>query len=120
MGVDWGKARIGVAASNAGTSLAYPVETVAAGAQELQRLAALAAEYEPGAIYVGLPLTLSGERQQAAQFVTARAEALATISRKAARALRWSRPMERLRSLGTKDIPDNFDGGSRWIFAAQK
>ncbi|MEO7588200.1 MAG: Holliday junction resolvase RuvX [Arachnia sp.] len=79
MGVDWGKARIGVAASNAGTSLAYPVETVAAGAQELQRLAALAAEYEPGAIYVGLPLTLSGERQQAAQFVTAKAEALATL-----------------------------------------
>ncbi|RMB59021.1 Holliday junction resolvase RuvX [Tessaracoccus antarcticus] len=79
MGVDWGKVRIGVAACNAGTTLSYPVETVQAGAQELQRIAALAAEYEPGAIYVGLPLTLSGERQQAAKFVMDKAEALAAL-----------------------------------------
>lgn len=79
LGIDWGKARIGVAACNRGTTLAYPVETVPAGAEELQRLVALVGEYEPGAIYVGLPLTLAGERQQAAQFTTAKAVALAEL-----------------------------------------
>lgn len=79
MGIDWGKARTGIAASNVGTSLAYPVETVVAGPQELQRIVALVAEYEPGAIYVGLPLTLSGERRQAAEFTTARAAQLAAL-----------------------------------------
>lgn len=79
LGIDWGKARIGVAACNRGTTLAYPVETVAAGAQELQRLVAIVEEYEPGAVYVGLPLTLSGERKQAAEFTTAKAEALAAL-----------------------------------------
>ena len=79
LGIDWGKARIGVAACNRGTTLAYPVETVPAGAGEMQRLVALVGEYEPGAIYVGLPLTLSGERQQAAQFTTDRARTLAEL-----------------------------------------
>ncbi|MDO5735604.1 MAG: Holliday junction resolvase RuvX [Propionibacteriaceae bacterium] len=79
MGIDWGKARIGVAACNRGTTLAYPVETVAAGPQEMQRIAALVGEYEPGAIYVGLPLTLSGERKQAAEFTSAKATELAAL-----------------------------------------
>ena len=35
LGIDWGKARIGVAAANAGTSFAYPVGTVQAGPDEL-------------------------------------------------------------------------------------
>jgi putative Holliday junction resolvase len=52
LGIDWGKARIGVAAANAGTSFAYPVETVQAGPDELRRLTAIIAEYEPGAEYV--------------------------------------------------------------------
>ncbi|MHA6511785.1 Holliday junction resolvase RuvX [Tessaracoccus sp. Z1128] len=79
LGIDWGKARIGVAASNRGTTFAYPVETVPAGAGELARLGALVAEYQPGVIYVGLPLTLSGERAIAAQHVLARAAALAAV-----------------------------------------
>ncbi len=79
LAIDWGKARIGVAASNRGTTLAFPVETVPAGVQELQRIVALVAEYEPGAIYVGLPLTLKGERRQAAEFTTAKAVELATL-----------------------------------------
>lgn len=77
LGIDWGKARIGVAASNPRTTFAYPVETVPAGRDELTRLAALVAEYAPELIYVGLPLTLSGERAQAATFVLERAQALA-------------------------------------------
>ena len=79
MGIDWGKARIGIAASSGGTSLAYPVATVPAGPQELQRIAVLVGEYEPEVIYVGLPLTLSGERKQAAEFATAKANALAAL-----------------------------------------
>lgn len=81
LGIDWGKARIGVAACNRGTTLAYPVETVAAGTQELQRLVAIVEEYEPGAVYVGLPLTLSGERKLAADFTIAKAQALSALLR---------------------------------------
>lgn len=77
IGIDWGKARIGVAASNPRTSFAFPVETVQAGRDELTRLAALVEEYAPELIYVGLPLTLAGERAQAAVFVLERATALA-------------------------------------------
>ena len=77
IGIDWGKARIGVAASNPRTSFAFPVETVQAGRDEITRLAALAEEYAPELIYVGLPLTLAGERAQAAVFVLQRATALA-------------------------------------------
>ena len=77
LGIDWGKARIGVAACNAGTSFAYPVETVAAGPTEQARLVALAAEYGAHVIYVGLPLTLSGQRGIAAELIGAKASELA-------------------------------------------
>ena len=77
LGIDWGKARIGVAACNAGTTFAYPVETVPAGPDEVSRLRAIVEEYQPGAVYVGLPLTLSGERGIAAEFIAAKAAALA-------------------------------------------
>lgn len=79
LGIDWGKARIGVAASNRGTTLAYPVETVQAGPQALARIAALVAEYEPGAVYVGLPITLSGDRSFAAEWVLERAVELGSV-----------------------------------------
>lgn len=69
LGIDWGKARIGVAASNRGTTLAYPVETVQADAGALRRIGEIVAEYEPGIVYVGLPLTLKGERSFSAQYV---------------------------------------------------
>lgn len=77
LGIDWGRVRIGVAASNPHTSLAYPVETVRADGSELKRLGALIEEYEPGLVYVGLPLTLSGERSFSARFVVERASLLA-------------------------------------------
>ena len=44
---------------------------------ELRRLKELIAEHEPELVYVGLPLTLSGERSFATQFVIERASALA-------------------------------------------
>lgn len=77
LGIDWGKARIGVAACNAGVSFAYPVETVTAGPDEMRQLVAIVAEYEPEVVYVGLPLTLRGERSFAADFVLAKAAQLA-------------------------------------------
>lgn len=77
LGVDWGKARIGIAAANAGTNFAYPVETIQAGPDELTRLVALIREYGADVVYVGFPLTLAGERSFAAQFVEEKAAALA-------------------------------------------
>ncbi|MDO5676563.1 MAG: Holliday junction resolvase RuvX [Propionibacteriaceae bacterium] len=77
LGIDWGKARIGIAACNAGVSFAYPVETVPAGPDELKRIVALVDEYEPEVVYVGLPLTLAGERSFAAEFVLGKAAQLA-------------------------------------------
>ena len=77
LGIDWGKARIGVAACGAGTSFAYPVETVKAGPAAVQRLAEIVAEYEAPVVYVGLPLNLKGERSFAAQWALERAAELA-------------------------------------------
>ncbi|SDL71488.1 Holliday junction resolvase RuvX [Tessaracoccus oleiagri] len=77
LGVDWGKARIGIAAAGARTSFAYPVQTVTAGPAELGALRAVVEEYEPGIVYVGLPINLRGEYGPAAEFVIARARALA-------------------------------------------
>ncbi|MDO5092605.1 MAG: Holliday junction resolvase RuvX [Propionibacteriaceae bacterium] len=77
LGIDWGKARIGVAACNTDTTFAYPVETVRVNGGELSRLAAIASEYEAAVVYVGLPLTLSGERSFAAKFVLERTSLLA-------------------------------------------
>lgn len=79
LGIDWGKARIGIAACNRGTTLAYPVETVPAGPGAVRRIAELVDEYEPGIVYVGLPLTLAGERSISADFVVERVDELATV-----------------------------------------
>lgn len=77
LAIDWGKARIGIAASYGSTALAFPVETVPAGKQALGRIAALVDEYEAGIVYVGLPLTLAGRRSCSAQWVLDQVESLA-------------------------------------------
>ncbi|RRD47958.1 Holliday junction resolvase RuvX [Tessaracoccus sp. OH4464_COT-324] len=76
LAIDWGKARIGVAASAAHTSFAYPVATVAAGEDEFRELLALIEEHRPEVIYVGLPINLRGEHGPAAKFVVGKARAL--------------------------------------------
>ena len=53
------------------------METVRANGSEVKRLKELVGEYEPELIYVGLPLTLSGQRSFAAQFVVEKASLLA-------------------------------------------
>ncbi|WP_297740532.1 Holliday junction resolvase RuvX [uncultured Tessaracoccus sp.] len=77
LGIDWGKARIGVAACGRHTSVCHPVATVRAGRDELDHLAAFVEEYEPEIIYVGYPLDLRGKLGPAAKFVAQKAAALA-------------------------------------------
>jgi putative holliday junction resolvase len=62
LGVDVGKARVGVARSDPDGLLATPVETVARQEGDpVARVAALAHEYATTEIVVGLPLNLRGE-----------------------------------------------------------
>lgn len=63
LGIDVGKARVGVARSDAAGMLAMPVETIARtddDAALVRRIAELAAEYGAMEAVVGLPLSLSG------------------------------------------------------------
>ena len=76
LAVDWGEARIGVAACDPRGTLAYPVETVPAGARALARLVALTAEYEPLEVVVGFPRALDGSEGPAAGRVRGHAQRL--------------------------------------------
>jgi putative holliday junction resolvase len=60
LGIDLGSVRIGVAASDPSGFLASPVETVARGKGDLERLAALVNERDAVEVLVGLPRSLSG------------------------------------------------------------
>jgi putative holliday junction resolvase len=75
--LDWGDARIGVAACDKGGVLAYPVSTVQAGAEEIAELEALVAEHEPIEVLVGFPRSLSGGEGPAAGKARERAGRLA-------------------------------------------
>jgi putative Holliday junction resolvase len=69
LALDYGRARTGVAVSDATGQLARPLETVEGAASEagLDRLAAIVAEQAAEKVVVGLPLTLKGERGEQAQ-----------------------------------------------------
>ena len=77
LGIDPGDARIGVATSDPHGILATPVETVARGDGDLDRIAALAEELGADVVYVGLPRSLSGGEGPAAGRVREFAQALA-------------------------------------------
>lgn len=62
IGIDVGKARIGVSRCDPHAMLATPVETVPRGDGDLARIADLAAELDAMEVVVGLPLSLSGSR----------------------------------------------------------
>ncbi len=65
LGIDVGKARIGVARSDPHGMLATPIETVRRdhdGEADASRIAELVAEYEAFELIVGLPLNMRGER----------------------------------------------------------
>jgi putative Holliday junction resolvase len=77
LGIDPGDARIGVASSDPGGILATPVETVARGEGDLERLADLVVELHARVVYVGLPRSMSGGEGPAAGKVRTFAQELA-------------------------------------------
>ena len=77
LGLDPGDARIGVATSDPHGILATPVETVARGDGDLDRIAVLAEELGAEVVYLGLPRSLSGGEGPAAGKVRAFAHELA-------------------------------------------
>ncbi|MGF3055252.1 Holliday junction resolvase RuvX [Microbacterium sp. YY-01] len=61
LGIDVGRARIGVARCDPDGMLAVPVETVPRNEHSLMRLRELIDEYEPIEIVIGLPINLRGD-----------------------------------------------------------
>ncbi|MFD5214874.1 Holliday junction resolvase RuvX [Microbacterium sp. NPDC058345] len=61
LGIDVGKARVGVARCDPDGMLAVPVETVPRSDDSVDRIAQLAAEWEPIEFVVGLPVNMRGE-----------------------------------------------------------
>ncbi len=70
LGVDVGKARIGIARSDLHGILATPVETVPRGVGDLERILEIAAELDAIEVIVGLPLSLSGNTTAATDDAT--------------------------------------------------
>ncbi|KQP56180.1 Holliday junction resolvase [Agreia sp. Leaf283] len=84
LGVDVGRARIGVARSDFHGMLATPVETVARasdGSADVDRIAALCAELDCTEIVVGLPLSLSGANTPSTDDAIAFALRIATAAK---------------------------------------
>ncbi|WP_221584420.1 Holliday junction resolvase RuvX [Microbacterium sp. G2-8] len=83
LGIDVGKARVGVARSDPDGMLAVPVETVPRDDRSIARIAEIAAEFSPLEIVVGLPLNMRGEdtlsTTDAREFAAAVREALPDI-----------------------------------------
>ncbi len=82
IGVDVGTVRVGVAESDADGILATPVATLVRdedGGSDLAALAALVGERAATAVYVGLPLQLSGSEGAAAQLAREYAARLAAL-----------------------------------------
>ena len=82
LGIDWGQARIGVAACDANGVLAYPVETIAPASDARvvrERFTAIMAQYEPVVAYLGLPRHLKGGEGESAAKARGRARWLATV-----------------------------------------
>ena len=74
--VDVGAARIGVAVSEG--SLVLPLEAVSAGPESFDQLISIANSRSATAIYVGLPLSLSGALTDSSRVAIAFAKELAT------------------------------------------
>lgn len=81
LGLDWGQARIGVAACDPAGTIAYPVEALSAGPTAVARIVALVGEYQPIELVVGLPRSLSGGEGPSAATVRAQVAELAAAVR---------------------------------------
>lgn len=64
---DVGSVRIGVARSDPGGVLAFPLDAIAAGPDAIAQLGALITEYEAVGVIIGLPLNMDGSAGTAAQ-----------------------------------------------------
>ena len=71
LALDWGRARVGVAACDPLGTLAYPVETLDARRDPWRRLAQLVAEYEPVEVVLGWPRNLAGAEGPAVEAMRA-------------------------------------------------
>jgi putative Holliday junction resolvase len=83
IGVDVGDVRIGVARSDPSGMIATPLETVARGRGDLDRLRAIVVEEEAVEVVVGLPRSLSGGEGPSAarvrEFAAGLADALSPV-----------------------------------------
>lgn len=76
LALDWGRARIGVAACDPDGTLAYPVETIATSGgtagrtRALQRVQALVEEYQAVEVVLGWPTDLGGRAGPAVAAMT--------------------------------------------------
>lgn len=77
LGVDPGRARIGLATSDADGLLAMPLETVAVDTHEIDRIMSIIDEHQVSTVFVGLPLSLSGRWTDSTRHAYAVARALA-------------------------------------------
>lgn len=80
LGIDVGKARVGVARCDPDGLLATPVETVLRDDASVARIVALADEYSAVELYVGLPLNMRGEDTASTQDAREFAAALGSAS----------------------------------------
>ena len=80
VGVDVGKVRIGVARSDLHGILATPVETVARGSGDIERILAIATELDAIELIVGLPLSLAGTATASTDDATSFAGRLASAT----------------------------------------
>ncbi|MFC8683077.1 Holliday junction resolvase RuvX [Microbacterium ureisolvens] len=80
LGIDVGKARVGVAKCDPDGLLATPVETVPRDDGSIARIAALAEEHSAIELLVGLPMNLRGEDTASTQDARDFAAALAAAS----------------------------------------
>lgn len=81
LGIDVGKARVGVSRSDLHGMLATPVETVQRGSERdeaVSRVATIAAELEAFEVIVGLPLNMRGESTPSTEDALGFADALVT------------------------------------------
>lgn len=85
LGIDWGRARLGVAASDELELLAHPLETVPASSldQVVDRLCRLAEQRGARGFVLGLPLNMDGSEGDSARTVRALSEKLASASGRA-------------------------------------
>jgi putative holliday junction resolvase len=80
LGVDVGRARVGVARCDPDGLLATPLETVARDDSAVERIVALADEYSAVELLVGLPMNLRGEDTASTTDAREFASALAAAS----------------------------------------